>query len=164
MDLFLSIALTIAFLASTASSTIAQDPPAGRVPPNTDPAASNKYSSLINEVFAPITDKLKLTNEQQFQIVAIITETEVRAGPLVQALEQIEQQLTETAFNGPLNEAKLRELTDKQAALLSELIRMRVRAKSNIYRLLTADQRALVARRFRLQSQLEGHLGSISIY
>jgi hypothetical protein len=96
--------------------------------------------------------------------VAIITETEVRAGPWLQALEQIEQQLTEIAFNGPVNEAKLRKLTNEQGALLSEVIRMRVRAKSNIYRLLTADQRALVAQEFRLQSQLEGHLGSISIY
>jgi Spy/CpxP family protein refolding chaperone len=164
MDLFLSIVLAIAFLVTAASSTIAQNSQPGVVQPNTDTAATNEYSSLINEVFAPITDKLKLTNEQQFQIVAIITETEVRADPGVQALGKIEQQLTEIAFNGPLNEARLRELTDEQAALLSEISRMRVRAKSAIYRLLTADQRALVAREFRLQSPLEGHLGSISIY
>jgi Spy/CpxP family protein refolding chaperone len=156
MELFLSIVLALAFLVTAASSTIAQTPQPEEVQPNTDPAISNEYTSLINKVFAPITNKLKLTNEQQFQIVAIITETEVRADQWVQAIAQIEQQLTEIAFYRPWNEAKLRELTDQQAALLSETIRMRVQAKANIYRLLTPDQRALVEREFRLQNQLEG--------
>jgi Spy/CpxP family protein refolding chaperone len=152
VDLFISIVLAIAFLVTAAPATIAQNREPGRVQANTDPAATNEYSSLINEIFAPITDKLKLTNEQQFQIVAIITETEVKADPWAQSLEQIEQELSEIAFNGPPNEARLRELADEQAALLSVMIQMRVRAKSNIYRLLTADQRALVAREFRFQS------------
>jgi hypothetical protein len=37
--------------------------------------------------------------------------------------------------------------------MLSEMIRMRVRSKSAIYHLLTADQRALVAREFHLEAE-----------
>jgi Spy/CpxP family protein refolding chaperone len=152
MNLLRSSVLALAFLVIAGTSAIAQNSQRERVQPNTVPA-NNEYNSLINQVFAPITDKLKLTNEQQFQIIAIITETEVRAEPSVHALRRIEQQLTEIAFNGPVNEARLLELTDEQAALLSEMISMRVRAKSAIYHLLTADQRALVAREFHLQAE-----------
>ncbi|HEV8426479.1 MAG TPA: Spy/CpxP family protein refolding chaperone [Pyrinomonadaceae bacterium] len=165
MKLLLSIVLTTVFFFMAAGSGIAQTRPAGPTQSNGRAAAApGEYSSLINDVFAPITEKLKLTNEQKLQVMAIIIETEVRAAPWLETLKQTEQQLSQMAFSDPLNEAKLLELCDQQAALLSDLIQMKVRAKANIYSLLTPEQRALVAREFRLPNQLEGHLGSISIY
>jgi hypothetical protein len=160
MRLFLAIGLAIVFALSAAASASGQNRMPGPAESNTEDkraTLSRNYGSLIAEVFAPITDKLKLSNEQQFEIIAIITETEIRADPWVQSLGQIEIQLSEIAFNWPVNELKLRELTDQQAVLLTEIIQMKVRAKANIYRLLTPQQRALVAQEFRFKSQLEGH-------
>jgi hypothetical protein len=134
-----------------------------------DPGAKNEaaprdYSSVIEELFAPIKEKLNLTKEQEFQIIAIITEAEVRSTPLAQSLAIADQQLAELSFTGPLDEAKVHEISDQEALFLSEMILMKVHAKANIYKLLTPDQRALVAQQFRAKPQLEGHLGSISIY
>lgn len=164
MKPILSIVLTTMVLFVAAGSISGQSRQAGPTDSTLRPAAPGEYSSLINEVFAPITDKLKLTNEQRLQIFAIIIETEVTAAPWVESLKQTEQQLSQMALSAPLNEAKLVELSNQQAALLSDLIQMKVRAKANIYGLLTPEQRALVAREFRLPNQLEGHPGSISVY
>lgn len=160
MDRSKSIVLAIACLLLTAGSSLAQSRQAGSPELKSGELAPGEYSTLINKVFAPITSKLKLTNEQQLQIVAIITETEVRADPWAQSLKLIEQQLSQIALDEPLNEAQLDELSDREAALLSDLIVMRVRAKWNIYRLLTPEQRTLVEREFRLQNQLDTRLGT----
>jgi Spy/CpxP family protein refolding chaperone len=122
------------------------------------------YGSVIAEMFAPITDKLNLTKEQQFQIIAIITETEVRSTPMVQTLLTADQELSELAFTGPLDDGKVTDLSNTEASLMSEMIQMKVRAKADIFKLLTAEQRALIAQQFRARAQVEGRLGSISIY
>src|SRR5215510_15813700 len=111
MDRSKSIMLAIAFLFLTVNSAVAQS----RQPElkSSESALGAEYSAIINRVFAPITGKLKLTNEQQLQIVAIITETEVRAEPWAQSLKLIDQQLGQIAFDEPLNEAMLQELSDR---------------------------------------------------
>jgi Spy/CpxP family protein refolding chaperone len=147
--------LFLAIIVANTGSTIAQD--------KAGPGVKD-FSSLINQVFAPVTDKLNLTQEQQFQIVAIITEAEIRADPLLQSLAVADQQLSELSFSGAPDGNRLKELCDQEAAILSEIMQMKVRAKAGIVRLLTTEQRAIVAQQFNLKTQLEGHLGSITIY
>jgi len=142
---FLSILFLSIFVANT-SSTIAQD--------KAEPAVKD-FSSLIDQVFAPITDKLNLTQEQQFQIVAIITEAEVRADPLLQSLAMGEQQLSEFSFFGVPEGNRLKELCDQEAQILSEIMQLKVRTKAEIIRLLTTEQRAIVARQFNIKLTLK---------
>jgi Spy/CpxP family protein refolding chaperone len=122
------------------------------------------YGALLQEVFAPITDQLKLTKEQEFQIIAIITSAEVKSDPLVQRLDELDQQLSEGALLDSLDEARIRQLAAEEATLLTQMIAMKVRAKASIYRLLTPNQRTLVAQQFGGKSQLNGSLGAIGIY
>jgi Spy/CpxP family protein refolding chaperone len=112
--------------------------------------------SQINQIFAPVTDKLNLTQEQQFQIVAIITEAEVRADPLLQSLAAADQQLSELSFSGVPDGNRLKELCDREAAILSEIMQLKVRAKAGIIRLLTTEQRAIVAQQFNIKITLKG--------
>ena len=142
---FLSI-LFLAIVVANISSTIAQD--------KAEPGAKD-FSSLIDEVFAPVTDKLNLTQQQQFQIVAIITEAEVRADPLFQSSEVADQQLSELSFSGVPDGNRLKELCDQEAQTLSEIIQLSVRAKAKIIRLLTTEQRAIVAQQFNLRPTLK---------
>jgi len=139
---FLSI-LFLAIIAANTSSTIAQD--------RAEPARKD-LSSRINQVFAPVTEKLNLTQEQQAKIVAIITETEVRADPLLQSLAVGAQQLSELSFLGIPDEDRLKELCDQQAQILSEIMQLKVRARAEIIRLLTIEQKAIVAQQFNKSS------------
>ena len=141
------LVLFVALIVSSSSSSIAQDKPEPEV---------KDFSSLINQVFAPVTDKLNLTQEQKFQIVAIITEAEVRANPLQQSLEVADQQLCELSFSGVPDTDRLKELCDQEAAILSELIQLKVRTKAEIIRLLTIEQRAIVAQQFNIKFLLKG--------
>src|SRR5262245_46558406 len=138
---FLSI-LFLAITVANTGSTMAQE--------KSEPAVKD-FSSLVNQVFAPITDKLNLTQEQQFQIVAIVTETEIRADPLIRSLAVSDQQLTEFSFFGVPDGNRLKEVCDQQAAILSEIMQLKVRAKAEIIRVLTTEQRAIVARQFKIK-------------
>jgi len=141
------LVLFLALIVASSSSSIAQD--------KREPGVKD-FSSLINQVFAPVTDKLNLTQEQKFQIVAIITEAEVTADPLLQSLEVADQQLCELSFSGVPDTNRLKELCDQEAAILSALIQLKVRTKAEIIRLLTTEQRAIVAQQFNIKLPLKG--------
>jgi Spy/CpxP family protein refolding chaperone len=166
MNWLLSVLFLGILIVGNSSSALGQDPRSA----SPDGGQQDKgpaikpFSSLISEVFAPIADKLDLTEEQQVQIMAIIIETQLRAGPLLQSLAVLDQQLSELTFSEVLNENRLKEISDREAAILSEIIQMKIRAKARIYGLLTTEQRAIVAQRFQMKAQREENLGSITIY
>jgi Spy/CpxP family protein refolding chaperone len=118
-------------------------------------------NDLINEIFSPITQRLNLTAAQKFRIANIATDTMLQAEPLFRELADLDDQLSEAAFTGRLEESTIRQVSERQAALMSEIISMKVRAKMSFYRLLTAEQRAVVADQLR-SGGAEGSLGSIS--
>ena len=142
---FLSI-LFLAMIVANTSSTIAQD--------KAEPGVKD-FSSLVDQVFAPITGKLNLTQEQQLHIAAIITEAEVRADPLFQSLTVADQRLSELSFFGVSDGNHLKELCDQEAQIVSEIMQLRVLAKAEIIRLLTTEQRAIVAQQFNLRPTLK---------
>jgi Spy/CpxP family protein refolding chaperone len=120
------------------------------------------YTALVREVFAPITDELKLTSEQKFRIVAIVTGTVIRAEPLMDKLDQLDDQLNEATLLYPVDEARIRQLSTQEAEVMGQVVEMKARAKVSMYQVLTPQQRMLVADQFRTRPQVEGSLGSIS--
>ena len=124
-------------------------------------ATEQDDNDIARMVFSPITDQLQLTASQRFRIANIATATMLQADPLFQQLDELDDQLSAAAFAGRLDESQIQQLSEKQAALLGQIISMKARAKGSFYRLLTAEQRAIVADQFRSQNT-RGSLGSIS--
>jgi Spy/CpxP family protein refolding chaperone len=165
MKWLLSVLILGVLIVGNASSTICQDSRSanpGGAPQDKGAPAIKDLRSLIREMFAPVTDKLNLTQEQQFQIIAIILDVQISANPLLQSLDALEQQLSDFMFSEILDENRLQEICDHEAAIMSELLKMKVQAKAQIYRLLTIEQRAIVDQQFHMKAQLEGYLRSIS--
>jgi Spy/CpxP family protein refolding chaperone len=159
-----SLFLAVSIIAASAMLTAAQV--SIELKPNADeqPTFSTSESDdndLVNEVFSPITDALNLTPNQRFRIANIATATMLKAEPLFQQLDELDGQLSEAAFSGRLDEVAIKRLSEKQAALLGQIIAMKARAKVSFNRVLTPDQRAIVAEQFRARS-IENSLGSIS--
>ena len=123
--------------------------------------AAEEDDNLINEIFSPITERLNLSASQKFRIANIATATMLQAAPLFQQVDDLEDQLSEAAFTGQLEESKIKQVSEKQAAVMSEIVSMKARAKMSIYRLLTVEQRVVVADQFHTRA-VEGGLGSIS--
>lgn len=156
--------LTLSIIAASAGLTAAQ------VTINVKPGAQQQTANLADEqddndivssVFSPITDKLNLTAGQKFRIANIATATMLQADPLFQQLDELDDQLSVAAFTGRLDESQIRQLAEKQAALLSQIISLKARAKMSFFRVLTTEQRAVVADQFRARAA-ESSLGSIS--
>src|SRR5437870_10509750 len=107
---------------------------------------------IVREVFAPITDDLRLTPNQNVRIVSIAKATMLKAEPLFEQLDDLEAQVSVAAFTGQLDEAGIKELAENQSALLNQIIAMKARAKVKFYEVLTAGQRAIVIDQFRHRS------------
>jgi len=128
------------------------------------PVPARNYSDLVREVFAPITDQLNLTKEQEFQIIAIITGTETKTEPLVQELDELDERLSQATLIDSPDDATINRLSGQEALLLTQMISMKAKAKVAIYQVLTPVQRAQVSHQFRDKSQVDSRLGSIAIY
>ena len=157
--LFLALTISIASGGLTAAQvTIDIKPGVSGQIPNTP---ADEENDLINEIFSPITARLNLTASQKFRIASIATATMLQSEPLFQQVDDLEDQLSEAAFTGRLEESTIKQVSEKQAEVLSQIAAMKARAKMSFYRLLTAEQRAVVADQFRSRAA-EGSLGSIS--
>ena len=164
MRVVTSVLFLTLILASRTDTAIAQNPI--DVPSDLDSRVSETmdYTALVSELFAPITASLNLSREQEFQIIAIISGSQVMAEPLMEGFDEIERELSQASFVESYDEAKVRKLSEQEAMLLSQLISLKVFAKAKIFQVLTPDQRTLVSQQLRTRRQIEGNLGAISIY
>src|ERR1700682_5981156 len=143
MKLLLSLLFVLALLLGSTALAVAQ----ARTPVQPDgdrksPALSARdYSALIQEVFAPVTDDLKLTKEQEFRIIAIITGTEVKSDPLLQKLDEVGRRLVEATLVDAPDEATINRLSTQEAFLLTQIIAMKSRAKASISHVLYSSDR-----------------------
>jgi Spy/CpxP family protein refolding chaperone len=87
-----------------------------------------------------MTRKLNLTEAQQGKIKGILQTERVKIQPLMQQLRQNEQ-ADNAAVSGTFDEAQARTFAGKQTQIMADLIVEKERTKSEIYAVLTPDQR-----------------------
>jgi Spy/CpxP family protein refolding chaperone len=89
-----------------------------------------------------MTDYLDLTEAQQAQVKQIMATERPTVMPLVQQLAQARHQLRQLEESGAFDEAKVRALAAQQTQTMTELIVAKARIKSEIFNVLTPDQKA----------------------
>jgi protein CpxP len=87
-----------------------------------------------------MTKELNLTEAQQQQVKTILQTEQGKVQPIMQQLHQNEQ-AENAAITGQFDEAKARDFAQKQAALMTDMMVEKERTKSQIYALLTPEQR-----------------------
>jgi Spy/CpxP family protein refolding chaperone len=93
-----------------------------------------------------MTDYLDLTDAQQAQVKQIFDNEKPNITPLMQQLKQSHQQMRQLEESGTFDEAKVRSLASQQAQTLTDLIVEKARIKSQIFNVLTPDQKAKAVR------------------
>jgi Spy/CpxP family protein refolding chaperone len=89
-----------------------------------------------------LTQELNLTDAQQAQIKTIVQTEKAKVQPLRQQLRQNRLAQAQTGGTaGTFDEAQVRAFAAKQAQLMSDLTVERERTKSQIYAVLTPEQR-----------------------
>ncbi|MCU1331809.1 MAG: pilus assembly/Cpx signaling pathway, periplasmic inhibitor/zinc-resistance associated protein [Candidatus Angelobacter sp.] len=84
--------------------------------------------------------QLNLTETQKTQIKSIMAEEKTKIKPMLQQLRQNEQ--AENAnVNGSFDENQARAFANKQAQLMTDLIVEKERTRSQVYAMLTPEQR-----------------------
>lgn len=90
-----------------------------------------------------LTELFDLSAEQQVQVKQIITEEHEKAGPYLQLLRGVRDELHAALKPGNFSEETVRQLAGKQAAVKTEMLVCRARAMNRIYALLTPEQQKL---------------------
>lgn len=88
-----------------------------------------------------MTDYLDLTAAQQAQVKQIMAAEKPTVMPLVQQLHQTQRQIRQIEESGTFDEAKVRTLASQQAQTMTELIVEKAKIHSQIFDILTPDQK-----------------------
>ena len=137
---FMVTAILLAVAAGLTASVSAQEPRRG---------FRHQHGWMLQHM----TQELNLTGAQQTQIKSILADERTKIAPLMQQMRQNEQAQNSTV-NGSFDEAQARAFAGKQAQIMSDLIVEKQRAKSQIYAVLTPEQRQ---KALQLMQQHEQH-------
>jgi Spy/CpxP family protein refolding chaperone len=88
-----------------------------------------------------MTEKLGLTDAQQSQAKQIFDKEKPTIDPLMQQMKQVHDQLRVLEQSGIFDEAKVRTLATQQAQIMTELTVEKARVHSQLFQILTPDQR-----------------------
>jgi Spy/CpxP family protein refolding chaperone len=88
------------------------------------------------------SDYLDLTDAQQVQVKQILAKDKPALQPLMQQMMQNRQQLRQVIESGTFDEAQARALASQQAQTMTELTVQKARMESDLYQVLTSDQKA----------------------
>ncbi len=101
---------------------------------------------------------LKLTDEQEAQIKAILEAEKPKVQPLIAELAVTRKALNEATDSGTFDEAQVKAIATKQGETLAELIVEKERVKTQIYAVLTPEQRAKAEQfRARIEERVKQH-------
>jgi Spy/CpxP family protein refolding chaperone len=101
---------------------------------------------------------LGLSDEQEAKIKAILDAEKPKIQPLVAELAANRKALQEATDNGTFNEAEVKAIADKQGDTLAALIVEKERVKTQIYAVLTPEQRAKAEQfRSRIEDRMKRH-------
>jgi protein CpxP len=124
---FIVTAILLAVAAGLTVSVYAQGPHSG---------FGHRKGWMLNHM----TNELNLTEAQQTQIKNILADEGTRIKPLMQQLRQNEQ-AQNAKVDGSFDETQVRAFANNQAQIMRDLIIEKQRTKSQIYSVLTPDQR-----------------------
>ena len=92
-------------------------------------------------IVAFMTDALDLTDAQQAQAKQILDKEKPNFTPLMQQLKDGHKQMRALEENSTFDEAAVRTLASQQAQTMTELIVTKARVKSELFAILTAEQK-----------------------
>lgn len=101
---------------------------------------------------------LGLTDEQEAQIKAILEAEKPKVAPLLLTLKANRTALQTATANGAFNEAQVQAIAAKQGQTLTALIVEKERVQSQVYAVLTPEQRAQAEQfRTRIEERIRRH-------
>jgi protein CpxP len=124
---FMITAILLAVAAGLTVSVYAQGPHLG-------------FGHRKGGMLSHMTKELNLTEAQQTQIKNILADERTRTKPLMQQIRQ-NQQAQNAKIDGSFDETQVRAFANNQAQIMRDLIIEKQRTKSQIYSVLTPDQR-----------------------
>lgn len=91
--------------------------------------------------FGRIAEKLNLTAAQKTQVKSIMEASRAKIQPLKESMKANRRKMNEATANGQFDEAQVSAIATEQATIGAQLIVEKERAKSQMFQILTAEQK-----------------------
>lgn len=124
---FIIPAILLALAAGVATSALAQRPGKG-------------FGHHQGWMLKRMAKQLNLTDAQQAQIKDIMSAEKTKMKPMMQQMRQ-NQQVQNASINGTFDENQARAFATKQAQIMTDLMVEKQRMRSEVYAVLTPEQR-----------------------
>jgi len=99
------------------------------------------------------TRALNLTDDQRTQMKSIMSKEKPTLSPLFKQLGATQSQIRQLSMSDNFDEAKVRDLATQQQQTMTELTVQKARVQSELYQVLTADQKAKLAQMMQERQQ-----------
>ena len=96
---------------------------------------------LGGQLMGYLSRRLELTDAQQSQVKEIMAKEKPTFQPLILQMAQNHQQMRQLVMANGFDEARVREMAAQQTQTLTELTVQRARVESEMYQVLTPDQK-----------------------
>lgn len=103
---------------------------------------ANNSEQFIERALNRAAVMLDLTDAQKTQVKAILEAEKPVVQPLVMQLAANRKEMQEITSSGNFNESQVQAIANKQGQLMSQLIVEKERVQSQVYAVLTPEQRA----------------------
>jgi Spy/CpxP family protein refolding chaperone len=103
-------------------------------------------------------DYLDLTDAQQTQVKDILAKEKPALQPLLDQMKQSHQQLRQIAESGSFDEAKVRAIAGQQSQTMTELAVQKTRIESELFQVLTPEQKIKMGNFLSRQEQRFRHM------
>ncbi|MGH7783842.1 MAG: Spy/CpxP family protein refolding chaperone [Candidatus Binatia bacterium] len=97
---------------------------------------------------------LNLTDDQKAKVKGIMDAGRTTVKPIMQSLGENHKKMEDLTANGAFDEAQVQALATEQANLMAKMIVERERTKSQVFAILTDDQKAKAAQ---MKEQMKEH-------
>ncbi len=92
-------------------------------------------------LFGRLAKELNLSDEQKAQIKQIMDAEKEKVQPIFESLKENRQKMEALTADGNFDETKVKQLADEQGSLTALMIVEKERIKSQIFQILTVEQR-----------------------
>ena len=116
----------------------------------------HRHGDGFEHMLGYYSDALDLTSAQQDQIKAIWAKEKPAMQPLHQQMKDFHTQMNQLTESATFDEAKVRALAAQQSQVMTEMAVQHARIKSEMFQVLTADQKAKFQK---LEAKHAEHMG-----
>ena len=111
------------------------------------------HSSMCREKLDTMIESLKLDDQQKEKIKPILAQLKTTMSAAMTQMNSVSTQLDQQVWSTSMNEDTVNSLIDQKTKLIGEMMKAKMKAKNEVFTILTAAQRTVLQNRMKTMEE-----------